>query len=69
MRPGVQLDIGTVRCEVTSFAVPSAQNARWFRGGAFRLMHHRNGPVSRVYALVTRPGAIVAGDDVVVLPS
>jgi MOSC domain-containing protein YiiM len=69
VRPGVVVDVGTVRCDVTAFAVPCAQNARWFRGGDFNLMHHRKGPVSRVYALVTRPGTIATGDDVVVMPT
>ncbi len=68
VRPGVLLDVGTVRCEVVAFALPCAQNARWFRGGNFNLMHHRNGPVSRVYALVTGPGTIAVGDDCVVMP-
>jgi MOSC domain-containing protein YiiM len=68
VRPGVVLDVGTVRCDVVAFALPCAQNARWFRGGDFNLMHHRRGPVSRVYALVTGPGTIATGDDVVVMP-
>ena len=69
VRPGVVVDVGTVRCDVTAFAIPCAQNARWFLGGDFNLMHHRNGPVSRVYALVTRPGTIATGDEMVVMPS
>lgn len=68
VRPGVVLDVGTVRCDVVAFALPCAQNARWFRGGDFNLMHHRNGPVGRVYALVTKPGTIATGDDVIVMP-
>ena len=68
VRPGVVVDIGTVRCDVVAFALPCAQNARWFRGGDFNLMHHRNGPVARAYALVTRPGTIATGDDVTVMP-
>jgi MOSC domain-containing protein YiiM len=68
MRPGVAVEVGTVRCDVVAFALPCAQNAQWFRGGDFNLMHHRNGPVARVYALVTTPGTIAAGDNVVVMP-
>src|SRR3954471_11564254 len=62
VRPGVVLDVGSVRCEVVAFALPCKQNARWFRRGEFDLMHHRNGPVARTYALVTRPGRITSGD-------
>ena len=36
--------------------------------GDFNQLYHRNGPVSRVYALVTRPGTITTGDTVVVMP-
>ena len=68
MRPGVVLDVGTVRCDVVAFALPCTQNARWFRGGDFNLMHHGNGPVARVYALVTEPGTTATGDDVTVMP-
>jgi MOSC domain-containing protein YiiM len=68
VRPGVTLRIGSVECEVVAFALPCAQNARWFRDRDFNLMHHRRGPVSRVYALVTQPGTITTGDDVVVMP-
>jgi MOSC domain-containing protein YiiM len=68
VRPGVVLEIGTVRCEVMAFALPCAQNARWFCGGDVDVMHHRHGPVSRAYALVTVPGTIATGDDVVVMP-
>jgi MOSC domain-containing protein YiiM len=68
VRPGVVLDVGPVRCDVVAFALPCAQNARWFRGGDFNVMHHRNGPVSRVYSVVTRPGPIATGDVVVVMP-
>lgn len=69
VRPGVAIAVGTVRCEVVAYALPCAQNARWFLDGDFNLMHHRNGPVSRVYALVVRPGIIATGDSVVVMPS
>ena len=69
MRPGVELHVGAVRVEVLAFALPCAQNARWFLEGDFNVMHHRNGPVSRVYALVTSPGMISADDDVIVMPA
>ena len=35
VRPGVRLRLGTVRCEVSSYAVPCSQNAGWFVGRAF----------------------------------
>ena len=66
--PGVRLSLGTVRCEVSSYAVPCSQNAGWFVGRAFNLMHHDRGPVSRMYATVLRPGRIATGDDVVLEP-
>ena len=69
VRPGAVLDVGAVRCDVVAFASPCKQNARWFRGGAFNLMHHRNGPVARVYALVTRPGTITVDDHVILAPT
>jgi hypothetical protein len=62
VRPGVRLRLGTVRCEASSYAVPCKQNARWFAARAFDLMHHRHGPVSRIYATVLEPGRIAAGD-------
>lgn len=68
VRPGVTLRVGSVHCEVVAYALPCAQNARWFQGGDFNVMHHRRGPVSRVYALVTQPGVITTGDDIVVMP-
>jgi MOSC domain-containing protein YiiM len=66
--PGVRLSLGTVRCEVSSYAVPCSQNAGWFVGRAFNLMHHDRGPVSRMYATVLQPGRIATGDDVVLEP-
>lgn len=67
-RPGVLLTVGTVRCEVVAFAIPCAQNAPWFLGGDFNTIHRRNGPISRIYALVIEPGEIATGDPVVVRP-
>jgi MOSC domain len=68
VRPGVRLGLGTVRCEVSSYAEPCSQNARWFVGGAFHLIHHERGPVSRIYATVLEPGRTTTGDDAVLQP-
>ena len=69
VRPGVVLDVGSVRCDVVAFAAPCKQNTGWFRSGDFNLMHHHAGPVARVYALVTRPGTITSGDHVILAPA
>ena len=66
--PGAQLQIGAVRCELSAWALPCSKNARWFDGGDVDAMHHRNGPVSRVYATVLEPGTIRAGDPAVLEP-
>lgn len=68
VRPGVRLTIGDVRCEVSAYAIPCSKNARWFLDERFDLMHHDNGPVSRLYATVLEPGRIETGDDVVLEP-
>ncbi|HWM19464.1 MAG TPA: MOSC domain-containing protein [Ilumatobacteraceae bacterium] len=68
VRPGVRLRLGTARCEASSYAVPCSQNAGWFVGRAFNLMHHDRGPVSRIYATVLEPGRIAPDDDVVLEP-
>ena len=68
VRPGARLRLGDVLAEVTSYAVPCKKNADWFEGGHFGLMHHRHGPVSRVYALVVEPGRINLGDSVLLEP-
>lgn len=68
VRPGVRLSIGSVECEVSSYAVPCRQNAAWFSDRNFGRIHHRHGPVSRMYATVLRPGSIELGDPVVVEP-
>lgn len=67
VRPGVVLEFGSVRCEVSSFSVPCRQNARWFRNGEFGVIHRDRGPVSRVYATVLEPGGVATGDDVTFL--
>ena len=66
--PGVRLSLGTVRCEVSSYAVPCSTERGRFVGRAFNLMHHDRGPVSRMYATVLQPGRIATGDDVVLEP-
>ena len=68
MRPGVRLRLGSVLCQVMAFAVPCKQNARWFSDRRFQRIHHSNGPISRVYALVLEPGSIAVGDDAVLEP-
>ncbi len=65
---GTRLRIGTVLAQVSAPAVPCAQNARWFSDRDFSRIHHRNGPISRLYATVIEPGAITTGDPVVVEP-
>lgn len=68
VRAGVRLQIGTVLCEISAFALPCAQNAAWFTDGEFRAMHHERGPLSRVYATVLEPGTIAVGDDATLEP-
>ena len=68
VRPGVKLRLGTTTCEVLAFAVPCRKNAAWFLGGNFDLMHHRHGPVSRVYARIIDPGGIAVGDAAILEP-
>jgi MOSC domain-containing protein YiiM len=61
VRAGVRLQLGTVVCEVSAFALPCKKNAQWFADGDFRAMHHERGP-SRVYATVLVPGRVAGGD-------
>lgn len=68
IRPGVQLRIGDVLAEITSYAIPCKQNKAWFADGAFDAMHHRHGPVSRMYATVLDTGRISVGDAVLLEP-
>lgn len=68
VRPGVQLQLGSVRCEVLAFALPCSKNARWFVDAKYDLMHHDRGPVSRVYARVVEPGELSAGDPAILEP-
>ena len=62
VRPGVRLRIGTVRCELSAYALPCSKNAQWFTGGDFEVIHWQRGPVSRAYATVLEPGSIRTGD-------
>lgn len=66
--PGVELRVGEVLAEVSAYAVPCRKNAAWFLDGRFDTMHHRHGPVSRVYATVVEPGVIRVGDAAVIEP-
>jgi MOSC domain-containing protein YiiM len=67
--PGVRLRLGpVVLCQVMAYALPCKKNARWFSDGDFNRIHHLRGQLSRVYAVVLEPGAIVAGDTVTLEP-
>lgn len=66
--PGAQLRIGEVLAEVSAYAVPCHKNAEWFIDGRFDAMHHRHGPVSRVYATVLEPGTIRTDDPAILEP-
>lgn len=68
VRPGVQLQIGDVLAEVSSYAVPCKKNAAWFVDGRFDAMHRRHGPHSRVYATVLEPGTVTAGAPILLEP-
>lgn len=68
MRSGVRLTIGSTLVQVTAPAVPCKQNAGWFHDGDFDRIHHRHGPISRVYATVIQPGIVSAGDPVTLEP-
>ena len=66
--PGSRLRVGPVLLEISTYTTPCHKNAAWFLGGHFDVMHHRHGPVSRVYATVLEPGAVAVGDTVVLEP-
>jgi len=67
--PGVVVDIGGARVEISSYAIPCTQNRRWFADGDFnRILHDRHPGSSRLYAYVLRPGPVRQGDPVVVEP-
>jgi hypothetical protein len=68
IKPGVHLRLGDVLAEVSAYAVPCSKNADWFVGGRFDRMHHKHGPVSRMYATVLEPGRITVADPVLLEP-
>jgi MOSC domain-containing protein YiiM len=69
IRPGTRLRVGDVLCEVSAYAEPCSKNGRWFSDGdSGRIEHGRHPGWSRVYASVLEPGAVGAGDAVVVEP-
>jgi len=64
VRPGAVLEFGTVRAQITGYAIPCKKNARWFSDGDYQRLSHELGAVSRVYCLVTQPGEVTVGDTV-----
>jgi len=69
LRGGTVIDVGAVRCQLSSPAVPCSKNAAWFTNGEISLMDHDLHPgSSRWYASVLRPGVIRTGDPVTVSP-
>ena len=66
---GSRLAVGSTLVQITAPAVPCAQNARWFSDRDFDRIHHRHGPVSRMYATVIEPGTIATGDEVILEPA
>lgn len=68
--PGALLLVGSALLAVSSYAIPCAKNARWFRDGQFRRLSHEAAPgASRVYATVLVEGLAAAGDAVVLEPT
>lgn len=65
VRPGATLEFGSVRTQITGYAIPCKKNARWFSDGDYQRLSHEFGAVSRVYCLVTQPGEIAVGDAVI----
>ena len=63
-RPGVRLQVGTVRATLTAYAIPCHHNARWFTDGDYEHMSHERSDHSRLYARVDSPGRISVGDSV-----
>ncbi len=69
IRPGVRIDVGSVRAEVSAFATPCAKNAQWFSDRDFKRIDHNVHPGwSRAYAWVIEGGEIAPGDAVIVEP-
>lgn len=61
-RPGAQFRCGEVRGFLTAYTLPCSKNSQWFLNKEFHHMHHEHGPLSRLYAMVTRTGDISVGD-------
>lgn len=68
LRPGVQLLIGDVTCELSAWAEPCRKNDQWFVDRSDRIDHRLHPGWSRVYAWVLEPGTIETGDPVIVEP-
>ena len=62
VRPGATLEFGSVKTQVTGYAIPCKKNARWFSDGDYQRLSHELGAGSRVYCLVTQPGSVAVGD-------
>ena len=66
--PGVRLVLGPVEIELTGYAHPCRNIAPAFRDGDMTRVSAKTHPGwSRVYARVTHPGQLAAGDAVIVL--
>lgn len=63
-RPGAQFRCGEVRGFFTAYTLPCSKNKQWFLNNEFNHMHHENGPLSRLYAMVTHTGNISVGDTI-----
>ena len=69
MRPGTRIRIGSALIEVSSPAVPCANQAQWFADRDFsRLSHDRFPGWTRWYAWVREEGDVRTGDVVTVQP-
>ena len=68
VQAGVRMQVGDALLEMAPWALPCSKNAQWFIGRDSSLMHHDRGPVSRIYAMVLKPGMVRVGDEVVLEP-
>lgn len=67
LRPGVQIDIGEVGVELTSYAMPCRNITPAFADGrSVRISQKLHPGESRLYARVLREGVLAVGDPVVV---
>ncbi len=66
LKPGDRLRVGErVRLEITDYAAPCEQNARWFLNGDYKRISHKRYPGwSRFYARVLAEGTVRTGDPV-----